>query len=236
MKPTYLILLFFIFFYCGLQKVFSQIDKEEYLKEVKSELVKEWPRNRTINLVFHGHSVPSGYFKTPIVNTFGSYPLQLLKQLKSKYPYAVINVIVTSIGGENSVSGESRFPKDVLIHKPDVLFIDYALNDISIGLEKSREAMKKMIEEALAKKIKVILLTPSPDQRIDIKVDDNILEQFSNQIINLAKEYHIGVVNSYQLFKSQVKKGEDLKDLMSHINHPNERGHHLIANDIAKWF
>ena len=23
----------------------------------------KWPRNRTINIVFHGHSVPAGYFK-----------------------------------------------------------------------------------------------------------------------------------------------------------------------------
>jgi hypothetical protein len=38
--------------------------------------------NRTINIVFHGHSVPSGYFKTPQVNTLSSYPHIFLKKLK----------------------------------------------------------------------------------------------------------------------------------------------------------
>ena len=48
-------------------------EKDEYLAEIKAELIKEWQKNRTINLVFHGHSVPSGYFKTPDVKPFQSY-------------------------------------------------------------------------------------------------------------------------------------------------------------------
>ena len=57
-------------------------DPINYLSGIKAELKKEWPNNRTINLVFHGHSVPAGFFKTPIVNTFDSYPFQVLKILK----------------------------------------------------------------------------------------------------------------------------------------------------------
>ena len=70
---------------------------KDYLIPIKNELVKEWPNNRTINLVFHGHSVPSGYFKTPVVNTMDAYPYQVLRLLKEKYPYSVINVINTAI-------------------------------------------------------------------------------------------------------------------------------------------
>ena len=38
-------------------------DPAEYLNDLKREMRKEWPKNRTVNLVFHGHSVPAGYFK-----------------------------------------------------------------------------------------------------------------------------------------------------------------------------
>jgi len=124
-------------------------DPSVYLDHIKTELQKEWPGNRTINLVFHGHSVPAGYFKTPLVNTFDSYPYLLLEELKELYPYAVINVINTAIGGENSAAGAKRFESDVLVHKPDVLFIDYALNDREIGLEKSKEAWESMISKAI---------------------------------------------------------------------------------------
>ncbi|WP_342481353.1 hypothetical protein NST07_08230 [Paenibacillus sp. FSL L8-0340] len=47
------------------------------LKE-KKELKRQWPENRTLNIVCHGHSVPSGYFATPIVDTFHAYPHLLI--------------------------------------------------------------------------------------------------------------------------------------------------------------
>lgn len=161
-------------------------DPSNYLNDIKTELKKEWPKNKTINLVFHGHSVPAGYFKTPIVNTLESYPFQLLKELKAIYPYAVINIINTSIGGENSISGEKRFISEVLNHTPDVLFIDYALNDRRIGLDQSYKAWSSMINKALKKNIKIILLTPSPDQSVDILKPNNELEQYAKQIKRLS--------------------------------------------------
>lgn len=236
MKYLYFIILFSLCFCGTIQKAFTQVVPQEYLKEIKTELTKEWPKNRTINLIFHGHSVPSGYFKTPIVNTFDSYPYQLLRELKSKYPYAVINVIVTSIGGENSVSGEMRFKKDVLIHKPDVIFIDYALNDRNIGLDKARVAWDKMIKMTLRKNIKVILLTPSPDQKVNILEKDNILEKHAEQIRELSKTFGVGLVDSYKLFQQIAISGDSISKYMAQVNHPNEKGHFLIAQEIMKYF
>jgi acyl-CoA thioesterase-1 len=228
--------LIFLILLSALFHLNDAIIPSKYLTEIKSELRKEWPKNRTINLVFHGHSVPAGYFKTPMVNTLDSYPFQVLKELKAIYPYAAINIINTSIGGENSISGERRFKSDVLSHNPDVLFIDYALNDRGIGLEKSHEAWSRMINKALKENIKVILLTPSPDQRVDILQSDNELEQYAQQIKRLSEEKGIGLVDSYQLFKNEVVLGDSLSSYMSQVNHPNEKGHQLISDEIMKYF
>lgn len=208
----------------------------DYLNDIKTELKKEWPKNRTINLVFHGHSVPAGYFKTPIVNTLESYPFQLLKELKVNYPFAVINIINTSIGGENSLNGQKRFKSDVLIHKPDVLFIDYALNDRGIGLDKSYDSWSRMINKALNEDIKIILLTPSPDQRVDILIPNNELEHYAEQIKRLSKEKRIGLIDSYKLFKDKVLLGDSISMYMSQVNHPNKKGHQLISAEIMKYF
>jgi acyl-CoA thioesterase I len=221
----------------------AQADSTTYLNNIKAELVKQWPKNRTINLVFHGHSVPAGYFNTPHVRTLDAYPQQVLKELKALYPYAVINCITTAIGGENSVAGEKRFEQDVLTHQPDVLFIDYALNDRYLvkndsiaSLRTSREAVEKMIKAALKKNIKVILLTPSPDQRENISDPNTRLQQFTDQLIELAKKYNIGLADSYAQFMKQVSSGQTLVQFMSQSNHPNEKGHALIAAEIVKYF
>lgn len=211
-------------------------EPNDYLKEIKEKLKIEWPNNRTINLVFHGHSVPAGYFKTPIVNTLDAYPFLVLKEIKEHYPNAVINIINTSIGGENSVSGAERFEAEVLVHKPDVLFLDYALNDAGIGLERSKEAWRSMIGKALDQKIKVILLTPSPDQRIDIMETDNVLGQHQKQIRQLAMENGVGLVDSYTLFQEKALSGDSISKYMSQVNHPNKEGHKLIADEILTYF
>lgn len=209
---------------------------DQYLSDLKTELVKKWPDNRTINLVFHGHSVPSGYFATPNVSTLEAYPHALLTKLKQLYPFAVINVITTSIGGENSEQGQKRMKNEVLIHKPDVLFIDYALNDRALGLERSGAAMEKMIRMALSKHLKVILLTPSPDISTDILKTDNPLQKHTEQLIQLAKKYNIGVSDSFGRFKMLAGKGEDLKAYMAQSNHPNKKGHQVIADVLFSYF
>ena len=235
MKSQHLILAFLIFTVSHLhgQEIASRAN---YLEKIKAEMLVEWPKNRTINLVFHGHSVPAGYFKTPVVNTLASYPYLVLKDLKSVYPMTVVNVINTSIGGEHSESGLKRFEADVLTHKPDVLFIDYALNDRGMGLERAKIAWEKMIRLALEKNIKVILLTPSPDQRVDIKDDLSILDQHANQIKELAKNFQIGLIDTYALYKNKVKSGSNLVDYMSQVNHPNEKGHQMITDEIMGYF
>lgn len=213
----------------------SEANTTTYLADIKDELMTVWPDSRTINLVFHGHSVPAGYWHGHEVHTLESYPNIVLRKLKAQYPYAVINVIVTAIGGENSVKGQERFTRDVLSHRPDVLFIDYALNDRSVGLEQAREAWEKMIQAALEQNIKIILLTPSPDQRLDILEPENPLVLHADQIKELAQQYHTGLADPFTQFQQIAASDEALSDYMSHVNHPNEKGHEIIAEEIIKW-
>lgn len=220
----------------SVKPVVGPVNESDYLASIKQELQKQWPANRNINLVFHGHSVPSGYAKTPQVHTFDSYPYQLLALLKQRYPYAVINIIVTAKGGENSIQGAKRFEQDVLIHKPDVLFIDYALNELNIDSAKTDAAWKSMIKKATSRNIKVILLTPSPDLRVKMADSNNPLKQHSDQIIRIARENHVGVVNSFAIFNNLYMKGDSLKNYMAQTNHPNKNGNALIANELFKWF
>lgn len=237
MKYFYSRLILLLFMSSFYFPAYTQVaSPENYLNDIKSGLMVQWPQNKTINLVFHGHSVPAGYFVTPVVNTIDSYPFLVLSNLKAEYPFAVINSINTSIGGENSVSGQKRFKQDVLRFKPDVLFIDYALNDRGIGLEASKKAWELMIKAALKLNIKVILLTPSPDQSVNILETDTDLDKHAGQIRHLAADYGVGLIDSYALFKQKVREGVQLESYMSQVNHPNKKGHELIAIEIMSYF
>jgi lysophospholipase L1-like esterase len=116
-------------------------DRASYLSELATILKAHWPRNRTVHLVCYGHSVPAGYFKTPVVDTFNAYPHLLHAGIKERCPFAVLNVIVTAIGGENSEGGAARFDRDVLALRTNVVTIAYGLNDRRIGGRKSADTI-----------------------------------------------------------------------------------------------
>ena len=101
-------------------KVQAQAD-DSYVQNIRDEMLIKWPNNRTINFVFHGHSVPSGYYTAGQVYKFGAYPHLALEQIKDKYTYAVLNSITTSIGGEQAETGEKRFANEVLTMRPDAI-------------------------------------------------------------------------------------------------------------------
>jgi len=211
-------------------------DKKTYLADVTAILKQKWPANRTVNIACHGHSVPAGYFKTPVVDTLNAYPHLLHKGLNERFPYAVINVIVTGIGGETSERGAERFEKDVLSHNPDVITIDYVLNDRGIGLEKARLSWVSMIEKAKAKGIKVILLTPTADMGARLDDPNDPLNKHAEQVRKLAREYNVALVDSLAVFQGYVAGGGQLQELMSQRNHPNRKGHQLVVRELLEWF
>jgi lysophospholipase L1-like esterase len=206
------------------------------LHSVVVELSRQWPQNRTVNIVCHGHSVPAGYFKTPVVDTFNAYPHLLHRGLKERFPYAVMNVIVTAIGGENSEAGAQRFERDVLTLRPDIVTIDYALNDRGIGVARAEAAWKAMIARAKAAGAKVILLTPTPDTTASLDDPNEPLNQHAAQIRRLARENEVALVDSLAAFRTRVRAGEPLDSFMSQFNHPNRKGHELVAAELLKLF
>lgn len=200
-----------------------------------SDLMKTaWPKNRTMHVVFHGHSVPAGFHKTPEVKTFESYPHLLHVKLKEQYPHAVINVITTAIGGENSVSGAARFERDVMSVKPDLIFIDYALNDRRLPLEKVEAAWLEMIAAAKKANVPVVLLTPTGDSSAKLENPDDALNQRAELIRKIAAEQKVLLGDVFAAWVAEVKKGTPQTDLLSQVNHPNLKGHTLAAETIFK--
>ena len=212
-------------------------DPVHYLDSLLDELAKKWPDNRTVNIVCHGHSIPAGYFATPFVNTFDAYPHRLHRLIKERFPFAVVNVIVTAIGGETSDTGSERFARDVLTHRPDLVTIDYVLNDRGLPLDRVERNWRRMIEETLAAGSALILLTgtfdrfyfSSPDERKE-------LSERAELVRRLADEYKVGLADSMDAWLGAVRDETDVANMLSHVNHPSVQAHGLIVRELGKFF
>ena len=118
----------------------------------------------------------------------------------------------------------------MLTHRPDVLTIDYCLNDRGIGLERARAAWTSMIRQAQRCGVRVILLTPTPDLRAGMGDLEDDLHRHAAQARRPAAEH--GTAR----FQRAVADGTPLESLMSHCNHPNAAGHRLVADALLDWF
>ena len=207
-----------------------------YLAEFGRLAGTDWPANRMLSVVCHGHSVPAGYYATPEVRPMESYPHLLHEALAARYSHAVLNVIVTAIGGEEAEQGSRRFAADALSHRPDVITLDYGLNDRGLGLPRARAAWVLMIEQALAAKVPILLLTPTPDLASALLDPADLLSQHADLIRGLATEYQVGLVDSYAKFQAFARAGGQIESMMSSRNHPNRAGHALVAQELLAWF
>lgn len=206
-------------------------DPATYLKPVIAELRKHWPENRRVDVVCHGHSVPAGYTATPLVASFDAYPHLVHRGIKERFPYAVVNVMVTAIGGENSEQGAARFAADVLALRPMVVTIDYGLNDRRLGLERAATAWNAMITAALTAGARPILCTPTLDSG-----DRSELDRHTAQIRALAATHGVGLADVTAAWDAHLAAAGSLADLLSWSNHPNRLGHELAARPILRFF
>ncbi|RXR07049.1 SGNH/GDSL hydrolase family protein [Pseudoxanthomonas composti] len=203
------------------------------LDQVKADLRTSWPDNKTINIVAYGHSVPAGYFDAPEVHTREAYPRLLADGLADLYPHAVINVITSAVGGENSLKGLARFDREGLGHMPRVVLIDYGLNDRLIARESSRASLIAMTRKAKAAGACVILLTPNPDLGGDLPSYNSTLAQEAALIRAVAKEERVSLADSAAAFAAQKAP---TKTFMSVHGHPNAAGHRLIFQQLIRLF
>lgn len=213
-------------------------DKKDYLKELAEKLKKVWPDNESIMVACHGHSIPCGYMADNVTSPFDAYPHLFHAALAERFPHSVINVAVTAKGGENSLSGAKRFERDVLSHHPYLVTIDYGRNDMFLTGEQMRGAWQDMTQKALDAGCKVLLLTPAPDSgAVYYAESERQLKdaEMSEIICETAERFCVGLAEVHGTFERLFNQGHKRSEYAASVNHPNRRGHEIIADCMMEW-
>ena len=94
----------------------------------------------------HGGAVRIGYLGGSITAQNGWRP-QTLKWFQEQYPQAQVSEINAAIGGTGSDLGVFRLRHDVLRHHPDLLFVEFAVNDSGASEERICRAMEGIVRQ-----------------------------------------------------------------------------------------
>ncbi len=94
-----------------------------------------------------GGEVRVAYFGGSITAAAG-WRVKTLQWLQSKYPQAKVVEINAAIGGTGSDLGVYRFQQDVLAHQPDLVFVEFSVNDGGAPPERIWRAFDGFLRQA----------------------------------------------------------------------------------------
>ena len=150
----------------------------------------------------------------------GSEWIAAVKEVyEKKYPDKVIKTINAGIGGTGSSMGASRYKKDILAYEPDVVYVEFAVNDRwSETKEDAAWAMESIIRQSLKAKTvpnMVILYTPiAMDKTAD---QYKRWEKVVGWHQEVADHYGVPTINIYDYMYNNFKKSTNYKDYLSYL-------------------
>ena len=189
-----------------------------------------------------GGNITLGYFGGSITQGAGVEDKSLCwralttEWFRKKYPQITFNEINAAIGGTGTDLGMFRTKKDLLSAKPDVVFVEFSVNDYRAGYKKAEYCMESIVRQILdADKNTdiVFVITIMKLMHDDIKAGKE-LESYKAHFA-VAEHYGIECIDAGIEFISRIDKGEgDWKTYTTDCTHPNELGYRIYFEKITK--
>ncbi len=93
-----------------------------------------------------GKTLRIAYFGGSITAQDG-WRVKTLKWFQQQYPNARLSEVNAAIGGTGSDLGVFRFRQDVLEHQPDLVFVEFAVNDAGAAPERICRSMEGIVRQ-----------------------------------------------------------------------------------------
>ena len=182
-------------------------------------------------IVCFGDSITAGYAVRR------GFPSFLLESLRQRFPDSKIEMINSGISGDTSQDGLSRLDWAVLSYEPDLVTINFGINDCVLGLslEEFEMNLVEMVRRIRAGPDSEILLLSS--QPLESPPYDQRVLDYYQTVERVAKEMNVGFVDVYGAWMKRVQAGMPLDSLiLPGLDHPNEAGYRIIAEELISLF
>ena len=183
-------------------------------------------------------------------------------QLPNRIGSGRLNILNKGVPGNTTQAARERFQRDVLDQRPEVVIIQFGINDSAVdvwrdppkalprvSLADFEKNIRHFVRESKAVGAEVILMTPNqlrwsprtlelygkpPYNRDDPMGFNLLLPQYCEVIRKIALNENVKLVDVYAAYDDpQRTGGKTVEDLLPDDGmHPNTEGHSLVADGI----
>ena len=203
---------------------------------------------RTLGRVFSrlkaGEPTAIAYFGGSITEANG-YRVKTLQWFRERFPKAEVREINAAIGGTGSDLGAFRCQDDVIAHGPDLVFVEFNINDGSPTDDFHKATMEGIVRQLWVSKTR--------PEVVFLYTTDRSLDKARGSHPAVARHYGIPQLDLQPPLREALKRPdlprptpEQLKDskldwtqpgqvFMSDSVHPNDLGHSIYAETIIAY-
>lgn len=146
---------------------------------------------------------------------------------KEKFPQAQIEFVNAGIGATTSQFAVARVEADLLVYKPDVVFIEFTVNDEAT--EHFKETYEGLLRKVYGHHSKPAVITLQ-----NAFYHDGVCAESIHTPV--AKYYDLPIVSFKKAVVERVMAGEIVEsDITPDHLHPNDQGHALLA-EVVRYY
>ncbi len=226
------------------------------------------PRSeRPIVIACIGDSVTHGCFELvvsqkentyqPVYQPDEGYVARLSRHINRLFPAAAVTLLNAGISGDSSRGGLQRLQRDVLNFSPDLVVVNFGLNDsmnkdTEAGIAAYESNMRRIFQKILESGAEAMLVTPNfmcsyvscavegdglraTAQRAAEVQNGGILKRYTEAARIVAREMNVPIADTYRRWEQLHDAGVDTTMLLSNgINHPTKEMHDLFVEEILR--
>jgi len=216
----------------------ENLNGSNVLPEGIGGFVKRAEQGDALTVVFFGGSLTWGANASDPNRT--SYRARIMEKLRTQYPHARWRFVDAAIGGTGSTLGVYRLERDVLAYNPDLVFLDFTLNDnAKMTDDAALSAYEAIIRRILNHDSLVFPVFLASRDYVTLE-DVNELKRRTSHL-SMFKKYNLSCADVIAAMRADFQSGKlDLDKVwppeLFDMTHPHDFGYSVYAEHVWSAF
>lgn len=195
-----------------------------------TKVMEKAMRGETVTIAYLGGSITNGSVATP--KDTNCYAYLTTQWWKKTFPDAKINYVNAGIGATDSYLGVHRVAQDVLFENPDLVVVEFSVNDYRDHNKESYESLiRRILKYRTAPAVVSLCLT-------QFSADGQCID-YSEYHKEIADYYQVPVVSYGDVVVPRLENGSLQWNQLGpydDVTHPNNAGHKIISRCMSYFY